>query len=224
MIRSSTVRQRDVAPLLIDERYFCLDGTPMLLVYRIGHIPRAEAAMRDLRAALSERGIPKVHLAAGWVWFPGDPNLPENPRDLGLDAYFEFPPHMLPSEPLRPLPASLGDHFRGEIYDYNRTAAAAAAGLEYDLKGERHRAVMLGWDNAARIGACAHIFHGATPSSFRRWLRLTVAHERRQRGDRVVFVNAWNEWAEGTYLEPDRDFGLGWLEAVASAAALSRQT
>ncbi len=34
----------------------------------------------------------------------------------------------------------------------------------------------------------------------------------------MIFINAWNEWAEGTYLEPDQDFGRGWLEAVASAA------
>ena len=76
---------------------------------------------------------------------------------------------------------------------------------------------MLGWDNTARMGLRSHIFHGATPANFRRWLRGAVTHEQRQKGDRVVFVNAWNEWGEGASLEPDRDFGLGWLEAVASA-------
>jgi lipopolysaccharide biosynthesis protein len=207
----------DIAPLLRDKRYFCLDRRPMLLIYRIGNIPEAGDAMRQLRAALSQRGLPEVHLAAAWVWFPEDDELPADPSALGLDAYFEFPPHMLLSQPARPLPSGLTDKFEGDVYDYDRTVTTTLATLDEKLAGRRHRCVMVGWDNTARTGERAHIFHGATPANFRRWLRGTVAHERRQAGERVVFINAWNEWAEGTYLEPDREFGRGWLEAVASA-------
>ena len=83
---------------------------------------------------------------------------------------------------------------------------------------------MLGWDNTARTQTRAHVWHGATPANFRRWLRGVVLRERESDGERVVFVNAWNEWAEGTYLEPDRDFSRGWLEAVASAANADRRS
>jgi hypothetical protein len=76
---------------------------------------------------------------------------------------------------------------------------------------------MAGFDNTARKPGSCHIYHGATPTNFRRWLRGIIQHECCQDSERVVFINAWNEWAEGTYLEPDRDFGCGWLEAVASA-------
>jgi lipopolysaccharide biosynthesis protein len=207
----------DIAPLLRDKRYFRLGGKPMLLIYRIGHIPGAEAALRELRVALSERGIPEVHLAAAWVWFQEDGELPPNPSALGLDAYFEFPPHKLPSWPLRPLPSGLTCKFEGEIYDYNQVVTATLATLDEQIQGRRHRCVMLGWDNTARTGRRAHIFHGATPTNFRRWLREIVMRERREQGERVIFINAWNEWAEGTYIEPDQDFGYGWLEAVASA-------
>jgi lipopolysaccharide biosynthesis protein len=187
----------------------------MLLIYRIGHIPNAKEAVRALRAALRERAAAEVHIAAAWAHFQDDVFLPANPEDLGLDAYFEFPPHRLRS--CASAAAEVRTNFRGKMYDYNCTVAAALSEVEEPVLGRRHRAVMLGWDNTARMGLRSHIFHGATPANFRRWLRGTVAHEQRQKGDRVVFVNAWNEWAEGAYLEPDCDFGLGWLEAVASA-------
>jgi hypothetical protein len=169
---------RDVAPLLRDQRYFRLDGKPMLLIYRAGHIPAAEAAMRELRIALLEEGIPRVHLAAAWAEFPGDNRMPADPSVLGLDAYFEFPPHMLPSQLLRPVPSGLSQEFVGKIYDYNRTVTATLGQLDDPIEGRRHRGVMAGWDNTARTEARAHVFHGATPTSFRRWLSFIAASQR----------------------------------------------
>jgi Glycosyltransferase WbsX len=207
---------RDVSPLMHDRRYFRLDGKPMLLIYRVQHIPEAAAAMRELRAALADQSIPEAHLAAAWLQFPDDLRLPSDPAVLGLDAYFEFPPHQVPAHLLRPRPLDLSAGCLQNLYDYNRTVDAALAKLEEPIVGRRHRCVMAAFDNTARKADSA-VFHGATPTNFRRWLRGTILHERRQKGERVVFVNAWNEWAEGTCLEPDGDFGRGWLEAVASA-------
>jgi lipopolysaccharide biosynthesis protein len=207
----------DIAPLLLDKRYFRIDGKPMMLIYRIRHIPQAAAAMRELRLGLLAKGLSEVHIAAAWVWFADDGDLPADPSVFGVDAYFEFPPHKVAAQPLRPLPPRISERFQGALFDYNRTVTASLAQLNEPITGRRHRCVMAAFDNTARK-ASGQIYHGATPTNFRRWLRGTIQHECYQHGERVVFINAWNEWAEGTYLEPDCDFGCGWLEAVASAA------
>ncbi len=116
----------DVAPLLRDRRYFRLDGKPMLLIYRIQHIPRGGGSrMRALRAALVHEGIPEIHLAAGWVDFPNDVELPADPAVLGFDAYFEFPPHKVSAHLLQPRPADLPEDCLHALYDYNRTVTTA---------------------------------------------------------------------------------------------------
>jgi O-antigen biosynthesis protein len=78
---------------------------------------------------------------------------------------------------------------------------------------------MPSWDNTARRMSTASVFAGATPGAFQAWLeeaiRLTCEHN--VGDERIVFVNAWNEWAEGTHLEPDRMFGHANLEAVRNA-------
>jgi hypothetical protein len=73
------------------------------------------------------------------------------------------------------------------------------------------------WDNTARRGRHAIVMVDSTPERFREQLALMargVFHKDRE--ERVIFINAWNEWAEGMYLEPDRSFGHGYLHAVAS--------
>jgi len=78
---------------------------------------------------------------------------------------------------------------------------------------------MLAWDNTPRHAERAVVFHNVTPQEFGRWMSDSLAHARRRFAgqERLLFVNAWNEWAEGSYLEPDLRYGRSFLEAVARA-------
>jgi hypothetical protein len=76
------------------------------------------------------------------------------------------------------------------------------------------------WDNTAR--SSSFISHGGTPEKYQKWLEYTVANAIvKQGGNPVVFINAWNEWAEGNHLEPCQKWGRGYLEATKKALKLS---
>jgi lipopolysaccharide biosynthesis protein len=211
----------DTAPIMRERRYLRLNGKPILGIYRVGQIPDRIAAMRRLRAAFAAQGIGELHLIGGWLQIGDDNRLPANATDLGLDAYFEFPPHGIPLQPMEIPYSERAPGCAAHVWDYGATVDATLDQIATQPSGFRYRGVMMGWDNTARRGNKASVFHGATPANFRRWLRATLRIARCEATgpETAVFINAWNEWAEGTYLEPDRDFGSGWLEAVASATA-----
>jgi len=214
---------QDIAPILKDRRYFRIDGKPMVLVYRIMNIPDCAAAFSQLRAMLREENIEDVYLVAGWFDIQGDQAAPADPRELGIDSYFEFPPHGLEITEITEAIHERAPDFAGRIYSYNTAMESALAKLNESTTPQRYRGVMMGWDNTARRMKDSHIVHGSTPAKFRRWLRQVIQHEAQMidTTGRVIFINAWNEWAEGTYLEPDQEYGHGWLEAVASALGIN---
>ena len=89
--------------------------------------------------------------------------------------------------------------------------------------GVVHPGVMPSWDNSARRPSAGHVFHGSSPALFADWLEHAVERAKKNpRHEQMVFINAWNEWAEGAYLEPDQRFGYAYLEACASV--LRKQT
>jgi len=206
----------EIAPLLRDGRYVRMaDGRPMVLIYRIMHLPSPAPSLARIRRRLEAMGVGAVHIGAGWFSLVGDEPLPDDPADVGCDSYFEFPPHRLPTVMSE---TALAAFATGQVFDYPGTVDRAVASLP-GADRRVHRGVMMGWDNTARRGSAAHVYEGATPCQFRRWLREVVVHEQASglAEEKLVFVNAWNEWAEGTCLEPDQNFGRGWLEAVRSA-------
>jgi hypothetical protein len=70
------------------------------------------------------------------------------------------------------------------------------------------------WDNDARRQGGGMVIHGSTPAKYEAWLSrlIEMTGERPFFGERIVCVNAWNEWAEGAYLEPDLHYGAAYLK------------
>ncbi len=85
-----------------------------------------------------------------------------------------------------------------------------------------HPGVMPGWDNTPRRRDSGYVFHGANPLSFRRWVARASAAAVAGPGPPLLFVNAWNEWAEGAHLEPDARYGRAFLEAVSDVVGVDR--
>ncbi|MBX3428468.1 MAG: glycoside hydrolase family 99-like domain-containing protein [Hyphomonadaceae bacterium] len=209
----------DMARYLEDDRCIRIEGKPLLIVYRPGVVPNAREMTMLWRERAHRRGWPGVYIAAT------DAFEFEHPATLGFDALVEFPPHgLLPRRIGRRL-TWLNARHGGAVYDYQDTAAEAIERLDRrQPKAFAHfPGVMPGWDNEARRPGAGTIFHGATPEAYARWLAAAcAAAERTLPPDRrLVFINAWNEWAEGAYLEPDRKWGRAFLEATRGTAPRS---
>jgi hypothetical protein len=108
--------------------------------------------------------------------------------------------------------------FRGYCGDY---ADVADMYLErrYDASSSGFRGVFPSWDNTARCGSGATMVLNGSPENYEFWLSEAIrkSAEDFPNQERFVFINAWNEWAEGCHLEPDRKFGHRFLEATQRA-------
>ncbi|MGD0617138.1 MAG: glycoside hydrolase family 99-like domain-containing protein [Bryobacteraceae bacterium] len=202
---------RDVIPILKDRRYICVGGAPMLLVYRADQIPGAAAVARRWREICSSEGIPALHLCAVQSFDALDP------RTAGFDAAVEFPPHVTRALlDLTSIPG-LRDDFKGYAEDY---ATIVRNQLSLTLPDHiLYRGVMPAWDNTPRRGTSAHIVLNSSPERYEEWLYglAKQALGRQTVQEPILFVNAWNEWAEGAYLEPDQKHGHARLRATRSA-------
>jgi GT2 family glycosyltransferase len=204
---------RDAVRYGADPRYIRVDGKPLFLVYRPRLIPDPQAFAALARDAFLGAGNCGVHLVYVESMETAAAALP--PADLGFDASVEFPPH---GRSVRADdPVIMRDDFVGTRYDYEATVIED---VSRPLPGyKRYPAVFPSWDNTPRQPQRGDSFIGATPEAFQVYVeekleylrQFLVGHER------LLFVNAWNEWAEGTHLEPDQKYGHRWLEAIRNA-------
>ncbi|NEP59500.1 MAG: glycosyltransferase [Symploca sp. SIO2G7] len=200
----------DVIPILQDPRYIRVDDRPVLLVYRPDLLENPKKTAEFWRNACLDAGLPGLHLCA--VEF-----RVSDPMAVGFDALVEFPPHRFPQKNIVDTFVKVNHNFSGTVFDYYWGVQRAIKRPQPSFRF--YRGVMPSWDNTARRREQATIFQYATPDIYRQWLRHVIQDTpqspEQDRG--LIFINAWNEWAEGTSLEPSQNFGKAWLEATQQA-------
>jgi lipopolysaccharide biosynthesis protein len=201
---------RDILPVLEDPRYIRVNGRPLLLIYRTELIPDIAQTAEIWREAAFQRGL-ELHLCRVESFSA------INPAKIAFDSACEFPPNILglqaEASPALDFCVPGGRPFTGRIYDYANLVRLLTNRPEAPYK--RFCGTTPSWDNTARSGARATVFVNSSPGLFRELLSGAVRKTRLRfkRDEQIVFINAWNEWAEGAHLEPDRRYGHAFLEA-----------
>ena len=202
---------RDVIPLFKDPRYIRVNGMPLLVLYRADLLKFPAETAAGWREECEKAGLPGIHLCAAQTFEISDP------RPFGFDSACEFPPHRHAVGHITEGLPGLPDGFKGWVCDYELVArhSLTAPVPDYPL----YRGLFPSWDNSARKREQALIFHNADPHRYEYWLRGLVEYTRQNLvGDqRLIFINAWNEWAEGAHLEPDLKYGSAYLDATLRA-------
>lgn len=195
-----------VAEYMRDPRYLRVDGKPVLLVYRPGLLPDANQTSSRWRNWCLSSGLGEIHLV--YVQSFETPA----PFSIGFDAAAQFPPNLFE--------ASLANHemrlinpgYRGRIFDWT---TLHRAGKKVDNSARLYAGVNVSWDNEARRPGNGRTFIRSSPYAYGQQL-IALLQEARSKSEQqpIIFVNAWNEWAEGAVLEPDLRYGYGYLSAT----------
>jgi lipopolysaccharide biosynthesis protein len=209
----------DIVRFLADDRYMTIDGRKIVAIYKARQITDLARVVENWRKRASDAGVGDLCVLS--VDFDAEPlRLEGAPAEYGLDGSLGFPPHnnlwqWLPHDGLRVDP-----RFEGNILSYEALAEDAEERLRSRLDPSVFPGMMVAFDNTPRRQWASDIWYGANPYTFRRWLATAVdSVADRVPDERLVFVNAWNEWAEGAVLEPTDRFGRTFLLAVRDVAA-----
>ena len=202
-----------------DERYIKIDGRPLMLIYRPSHHPDIVKMTEMWREEAQRRGFPDLYLCAVRAFKEEFCDASK----FGMDGSVEFKPNGTDcgSGLKSDNPLDIG-HRLHRVWDY-----AEMVKFSLNLPVPDYTlfpGVCPMWDNSVRRKTGGTIFRDSTPEKYRNWL-FDVMARANLRGSKqnLVFINAWNEWAEGNHLEPCQRWGHAYLDATREAVALARR-
>jgi hypothetical protein len=198
---------KSLIPFFQDKRYIRVDGKPYFSVYRPPHIPDVRKSIGIWRDYCRAIGVGEIHIGGALT------HQNEEYAEFGFDSGVQFPPHNLYSGNINHQ-VKFFNTFHGNLMQYE---AIARAYLERTYAAPRvFRTVFPSWDNTARTKDRSLVVLNGTPDNYEHWLGAAIDLCSNEK-DELVFINAWNEWAEGCHLEPDRWHGHKFLHATRNA-------
>ncbi|MDO4467512.1 MAG: glycoside hydrolase family 99-like domain-containing protein [Bacillota bacterium] len=205
-------------PFFQDERYIKVDKKPLFVLYRTNHINRCDEMIQYWDRICQEAGLAGIYVVEE------NNNFQEGSACAHSSAILDFEPGYTRSfdkttvvKIKNKLSSFLGKKY--SLFSYQDTCEHM---IQRDVKKEdkpHFLGCFTGWDNTPRRNEGGTIAQDASPALFEHYLRIQIQRSEAF-GNSFLFVNAWNEWAEGAYLEPDTKYGYAYLEAVRNAKEL----
>lgn len=213
-----------------DNRYIQLDGRPIILIYRPDNIPDPKSYFNQWREWAVKEGLNGLYICAVKNGFTKCTEV--ELIDMGFDSIVDFQPNRSDFPVASTLSQGVVDFLRKVLPDRlfqilkNNTSAVnkidykklvkKKTAQEWVVKYKKFPSVFPSWDNTARRKTPT-VIQNDDPKYFSEWLNFSVdAVKKYPEDERVVFINAWNEWAEGCHLEPDKKNGFKFLDVVKS--------
>lgn len=195
-----------------DTRYIKEKNKPMLLIYRLRNIPRFndmirywnECAQKDgydglfiLSMNTSRENVAKSRWVNGSVDFE-----PNKSRSEIMHTSFSLKP--------KKIGGLLWNYFAIKKINYKKVNEIMINSIH---KKNHFRTVFVGFDDSPRRRERAVIIKRSTPARFGKYLKKSIRNSLKE-GNEYIFVNAWNEWGEGNYLEPDTKYKYKYLKQL----------
>ena len=220
-----------------DPRAIKVAGKPVFVIYRPQRIEKIDEMLTYWKMLALKDGLPGLYFVFQKQYEP-----PKRDCVKSFDATFQFQPfeaaishkltqnswlyrffrrvvyklfRMLPDFSQQLLSSFKAKYFGGLIiHDYEEIWRQVVE-VRPDKTLTTYPGAFVDWDNTARYKNRATLYNGASPQAFEKWFsKLVNTMPLRKLPESFIFLNAWNEWSEGTYLEPDEKFGRQYLEAV----------
>ena len=227
-------------PAFRDPRYITVDGKPLFMLYNPWGHTRVKAWIETWQRLAVQNGLKGIYfvgscdstltfkLQADGTTKRALPNLESSAQlfqqvlNMGFDAVNSFGRRrgeMLSSGKYRDLMKTILRKAGipvGVSYDYARTVKGFFA--PEDRWENVFPTIMPNWDRSPRATAWDGIYTGATPETFKTHIQQALSMvSHKQPEHQIIVLKSWNEWGEGNYVEPDEQFGHGWLNAIKEA-------
>lgn len=198
-----------------DDRYIKVDDKPLFLIYRTENIPRCNDMINYWNKLAIENELKGIHVLETLNSFQADSRC----NDSNGVVYMEPMLSLTELQQKRSLLKKIIDKIKNRFikpykYDYDKIWNYI---LNRNYKKIENKTQYLGsfisWDNTARKGKKGWVVMGANPNKFEKYVYEQIKNAEKIDSE-FIFINAWNEWAEGTYLEPDEENGYTYLEII----------
>ena len=213
---------KDALPYMQDSRYIKINNCPLLILYDPQKYPYDIYIdfITNIRNIAKDNGFNDLHiLTTTWRADGYESDLKSFTDKYYLDGLFEFYPQGLHKIVKHKKETIINPKFKGVTFDIENYIKQT--NYVYPCNTNLYKGIFPNWDNTSRkaYSNFGCFVYQNTPNDYKTWLKDIIkwTKDNKPKEEQFIFINAWNEWAEGAHLEPDQKFGYAYLQATKEA-------